>query len=116
MGVIAEPEVTHRKMLPYDKYLILGSDGIFEFVNSQTAATIVHKTMGHGEGAQDVDRGGPRAAETAIKKLLDVSNRCWKEKEGDYRDDTTVMVVRLPCFPKHVPGTQFNYPEGYPGQ
>lgn len=116
VGVFAEPEVTRHKILPYDKYLIVGSDGIFEFVTSQAAAAAVHQAMGYGAGAQDVDRGGPRAAENAVKKLLDLANLAWKQHEGDYRDDVTGIVVRLPCFPKHVPGTQFNYPAGYPGQ
>lgn len=41
VGVTAEPEVLVREVRPQDKYVILASDGVFEFLTNQVVADIV---------------------------------------------------------------------------
>ena len=41
LGVTAEPEILIRRILPKDKYVILASDGVFEFLTNQMVADIV---------------------------------------------------------------------------
>jgi serine/threonine protein phosphatase PrpC len=101
VGVIAEPEITHHTLMPYDKYLVLGSDGIWEFISSQEAAQVVHGVMGQGSAPTPPNGAeGQRArAAEACRKLCELSSIEWKKHEGDYRDDITGIVCRLPCFP-----------------
>jgi len=35
VGIIAEPEITHWNFTKEDKFLILASDGIWEFIDSE---------------------------------------------------------------------------------
>lgn len=34
-GVIADPEITIRSFEPDDRYIVIASDGVFEFLTSQ---------------------------------------------------------------------------------
>lgn len=36
----------------------------------------------------------------ATQDLIEAAATKWREVEGDYRDDITAVVVRLPCFPE----------------
>jgi len=95
VGVIAEPEITtHKFDYEKDRYLLLGSDGIWEFISSQQGVEIVHKVV-------TKDKEG--SADKACRTLIERSSVAWKSHEGDYRDDITGIVVKLPCFdPKLV--------------
>ena len=83
VGVIPQPDVTQYKVEEGDKFMILASDGVWEFIESQEAVEIVHL---------NIDKG----AEEACKVLIDTATERWKEEEGDYRDDITAIVVKLP--------------------
>jgi serine/threonine protein phosphatase PrpC len=90
VGVIAEPEITTHTIDPEkDRYLVLGSDGIWEFISSQQGCEIVHKVM-----TKEKEGGADKACRTLIER----SSVAWKSHEGDYRDDITGIVVKLPCF------------------
>jgi len=39
-------------------------------------------------------------AKQATQDLIEAAATKWREVEGDYRDDITAVVVRLPCFPE----------------
>lgn len=41
LGVTAEPEILIRQILTNDKYVVIASDGVFEFLNNQMVADIV---------------------------------------------------------------------------
>ena len=41
LGVTAEPEILIRRILPNDKYVVIASDGVFEFLTNQMVADIV---------------------------------------------------------------------------
>jgi serine/threonine protein phosphatase PrpC len=41
-GVTAEPEILSRKLVPEDKYLIVCSDGVFEFLTNEEVIDMVH--------------------------------------------------------------------------
>lgn len=85
IGVVAEPEITEYKdfsSFPSGTvYLIMASDGVWEFIDSQEAMDIANL-----ENA-DSTAGCTKLIETAAAK--------WRAEEGDYRDDITAVVVRL---------------------
>ena len=83
VGVIAEPEVTnHQLEADKDEFMILASDGVWEFITSQEAVDIVGK---------DIHKG----ANFACRSLIEAAADRWHQEEGDYRDDITALVIRL---------------------
>ncbi|CAM9934038.1 unnamed protein product, partial [Hapterophycus canaliculatus] len=88
VGVIALPEVTEYVLTPEDEFLVLASDGVWEFIDNQEASEIVQSFFDKGEDAAG-----------ACKGLMELANRRWSDMVGDYRDDITATVVRLPFLP-----------------
>lgn len=82
VGVIAEPAVTHHEIGPNDDFMVLASDGVWEFMSSEDAARIVGSNLHRG-------------ATKACQALIEASAARWHEEEGEYRDDITAIVVRL---------------------
>ena len=82
VGVIAEPEVTTYEVTADDEFMILASDGVWEFITSSEAVGIVQRYL---------DRGAHKACE----ELIEVAKQRWRDEEGDYRDDITAVVVRV---------------------
>ena len=64
--------------------LILASDGVWEFIESQEAVAICQAKS-------------PNAT-AATKALIKESAARWKSAEGTYRDDITAIVVFFPLF------------------
>jgi len=80
-GVISEPEITTRNLVDTrDKFLVLGSDGLYEFLSSQEVAEAVQR-----------HRCDP---ESSAAYLFKESKRLWLENEP-VSDDTTIIVIEL---------------------
>lgn len=66
-------------LTPSDEFLILASDGVWEFVSIQEAVHIV---------------GGSPSPESGCKRLMQHARARWRHKEkGTYVDDITAMVI-----------------------
>jgi serine/threonine protein phosphatase PrpC len=85
VGVIAEPVVTHYDLDSSDEFLILASDGVWEFLDSQDAVNVVARSL--EERSDDATK--------ACQALIEAAADRWHEEEGEYRDDITAIVVRL---------------------
>jgi len=91
VGVIPDPEVQHFKLSPPadrndaasdgDLFIVLASDGGWEFIPSQEAAELV--------------AAEPHATE-ACEMLVRESAERWRSIEGNYRDDITAVITFLP--------------------
>lgn len=77
-GVSPQPEFTHTKLDKKDGFLILASDGVWEWTSSQEAVDIV---------AQDDD------AESACERLTREAYARWERNGEGIADDTTAIVV-----------------------
>ena len=84
-GFISTPTVSTRTIEPQDLFLILASDGVWEFIDSSEAVSIVARAQKLGMPASD-------AAHLLIMRAV----IRWAQVEGNYRDDITAMVVYLP--------------------
>uniref|UniRef100_A0A7R9ZIN9 PPM-type phosphatase domain-containing protein n=1 Tax=Craspedostauros australis TaxID=1486917 RepID=A0A7R9ZIN9_9STRA len=82
IGVIAEPVVTQHKIHPDDEFMILATDGVWEFISSEEAVKVVSDNMHLG-------------ATKACQCLIEAAAARWHDEEGDYRDDITALVIRL---------------------
>ena len=82
VGVISEPVVTFHTLGKQDAFLILASDGVWEFMESQEAVEIVGKYIEEG-------------AARACQALIEAAANKWHNEEGDYRDDITALVIQI---------------------
>ena len=82
-GVISEPEVTEYFFKPEDKILILASDGLFEFMDSQICIDIVK------------DYYDKNDIVGCCEYLYKESTRRWIQEEEDTIDDITMILIFL---------------------
>ena len=83
-GMLATPHTTTHEVGHADRFLILASDGVWEFITSEMAVKIVGAAYEIGKPACD-----------ACRDLIVRAALLWKAHEGDYRDDITCVVVYL---------------------
>lgn len=77
-GVSSQPEFTHTQLDKKDAFLILATDGVWEWTSSQEAVDLV---------AQDDD------AEAACERLAREAYARWERNGEGIADDTTAIVV-----------------------
>jgi serine/threonine protein phosphatase PrpC len=84
-GVIATPEVKMTQVPGPDKlpFLVLASDGVWEFMDSP----FVVKAM-----AKKIVAEGPKVS---VQRLQREAQKRWKAEEGDYCDDITSVLIQL---------------------
>lgn len=80
VGVIPNPEIWERECTDGDKFMILASDGVWEFISNQEAVDLV---------AQVGAKSGP---EEAVKALVDEATKRWHAEE-EVVDDITAVIV-----------------------
>jgi len=79
VGVIADPEVLEFDVDPEDQFMIMASDGVWEFISSQEAVDIVNRSLQDGTPA-------------ACQALIEEAASRWRDFEGDYRDDVRHLL------------------------
>eukprot|EP00919_Chromeraceae_sp_WS-2016_P074010 GHVR01175055.1.p1 GENE.GHVR01175055.1~~GHVR01175055.1.p1 ORF type:complete len:254 (-),score=55.72 GHVR01175055.1:341-1102(-) len=82
VGVTYEPEFKSAEMTNDDKFVVIASDGLWEFLSNEDVVKIVRRHW------QD------RSAEAACDELVQQAVARWKREE-DVVDDTTVTVIFL---------------------
>ena len=82
VGVNAVPEISELRLTPDDKVIILASDGVWEFLENEDVAEIVHPFFLQ------------RNAEGAAEHLVRAAFKQWK-KEENVIDDITCIVIFL---------------------
>lgn len=83
LGVISEPEVTELDITEEDEFLLLCSDGVWEFIKSEEAVELVGKYV-----AADAKQAGEKLAQLAWTR--------WLKNEDEVVDDITVIVAYIP--------------------
>jgi len=82
VGVIPEPEFFELEMNYLDKFMVIASDGVWEFITNEDCVRIV---------APYWEKNDP---EGASEKLKELSTEHWK-REDEVIDDITVYVIFL---------------------
>ncbi|KAK8626252.1 hypothetical protein V6N13_133903 [Hibiscus sabdariffa] len=96
--ISCSPSLRHHRLCPSDQFLILSSDGLYQYLSNQEVVSVVENFMEKfpdGDPAQHlIEEVLMRAAKKAgmeFHELLDIP-------QGDrrkYHDDVTVMVISL---------------------
>ena len=81
IGVTSDPEIVTRRLKTNDKFIILASDGVWEYTSNQEAVDIVSKFWEEN-----------RIEDAAVALVSDAVKR-WKKEE--YVDDITVVIIFL---------------------
>jgi serine/threonine protein phosphatase PrpC len=82
VGVIAEPEVLEMNLSEQDKFIVIASDGVWEFLSNNDVVRIVEPFY--------IQNSAEKAAEAIIKEAL----KRWKQEENVV-DDITCIVIYL---------------------
>ena len=82
IGIISEPDIIIKKIDSTCKYLVLGSDGLWDMVKPYDIIRIVNPFFSKGD------------VNGACNALLKRANKNW-EKDDSERDDITIIVVFL---------------------
>jgi len=98
VGVTADPEVVKYEFntaaFTSADYFVMASDGVWEFISSEQATSLVSKFVNQQNDAT-----------VAVTKLIETAAAKWRQEEGDYRDDITAIVIRLKgLFDHKFPG------------
>ena len=80
VGVISEPEIKEYIFNPNDKFMIIASDGIWEFISSQECIDIIKEFY----NSNDI--------KSCCEYLYQESSKRWL-KEEEVIDDTTMIIV-----------------------
>jgi len=83
-GVVPTPDVSYFEVDLQDKpFLILASDGVWEFLDSEFVIKAV---------AKKIESDGPTKT---VQKLQREARKRWRQEEGEYCDDVTSILVQL---------------------
>lgn len=82
VGVIASPEILEMNLVPGDQFIILASDGVWEFISNEEAAAII---MPHF-----LNNSAEKAAEAIVKESI----KRWQEEDTSI-DDITCIIIFL---------------------
>lgn len=80
-GTISEPEISVHSFTDEDKFMVLASDGLFEFIDSQEVVDIAKKYYLE----DDIVSG--------CETLYSISVNRWLKNEEDTVDDITIILV-----------------------
>ena len=84
VGVLSEPEIKIFNYEKEDKFIIIGSDGLWEYISCQEAINIV------GEFYKDNNLN----SDAAVLKLFQTSRNKWMENQGCI-DDISIIILFL---------------------
>lgn len=84
VGVICEPEILEFDLTPTDKFIVIGSDGIFEFMSNEDVLKVIvpYWRINDAAGASEI--------------LAKEAKSRWM-KEEEVIDDITCVVIFLNC-------------------
>jgi serine/threonine protein phosphatase PrpC len=87
-GVISTPEITTHKITDADRYLVIASDGLWEFIETEECVQLTQKW---------IRQHNKKSATEAVQYLYKESKRRWLENET-VTDDTTICIIDVGRF------------------
>jgi serine/threonine protein phosphatase PrpC len=127
-GVISTPDIYQYTLTSHDAFVLLASDGLWEFISSADATRVISKSKADADTAQaEYDREKQQfdiirkqdpnrknleepaqpvqLLQLALDSLATDAAHLWQEKEGVI-DDTSIILAEIGCV--HVQQTVFD--------
>lgn len=82
VGVIADPVVRTHSLVEEDEFMIIATDGVWEFISSEEAVEIVGKYLMTEEEEEGESGSGGMGASVACEALIKAASEKWHEFEG----------------------------------
>jgi serine/threonine protein phosphatase PrpC len=89
VGVSSVPEVKSFLISPDDKFIVIGSDGVWEFLSNEEVAEIVLPFYKNNQ------------PESAANEIVKAAYRRWREEEEVVDDTTAVVIFMEPLMAYH---------------
>lgn len=78
-GIIAVPDVSHRRLTPEDQFIVLATDGVWDVLSNDEVASIVWEA---------------KSAEAAARTVTETAIATWGTKYPNAKiDDCTVVCL-----------------------
>ena len=84
--------LTHHLIPIHTRFVVLASDGIWDFMSSQVCCSIV------GDAFQSPETGGDSFPQVACHSIVKRAMSEWESQRDFYRDDITAIVIEFPLF------------------
>lgn len=91
VGVTAEPDIARYDFQQDDAFIVMATDGIWEFLSSDDVVQIVSICM-HSPKYKEKHN----IAEICAMEVIKCAIKQWKLHEDGYRDDITCSIILLP--------------------
>lgn len=94
LGVIEQPEICKWEVGKYsDAYVLVASDGVWEFLNDSDVADFLGKQLRFGYSPSE-----------CVEHLIEKAKKLWIENENGYVDDITAVLIstKLPLESQNV--------------
>ncbi len=95
VGVTAEPEILEWQITPKDRFAVVASDGVFEFITSQNVVDMIAKY--------------PNKVEAA-KQVVAEAYRLWLTYD-DRTDDISIIIITFDGITQKNPNKSAPHPE-----
>jgi len=86
--------VYHYTLAPADAFLLLASDGLWEFLSGAAAGVLVAGAASGAGGAGGEGEGAAPPLVEALDALADAAGSLWLEREGVV-DDISVIIAAV---------------------
>ncbi len=96
-GVISDPEILEYRKQPQhymDAFVVLGSDGLWDFVPNDKVLKVVRQHYLNSKHKQDSNDHKKLDPEEAVAELVELASAEWSANEPS-RDDITCIVIYL---------------------
>ncbi|OMJ75587.1 hypothetical protein SteCoe_25242 [Stentor coeruleus] len=80
IGVLSEPEITKYELTGTDRFLVIASDGIWEYLSNRKVVKIVEKQWKFG------------TVKSACDQLMNAAVKKWNQ-HGEYMDDISFIII-----------------------
>jgi len=81
VGVTCQPELKEFRIVPEDRFMIIASDGVWEFLNNADVVKMIAPFYENGD------------LEGACDYLMAAALRSWQEEEENIVDDITLVII-----------------------
>jgi pyruvate dehydrogenase phosphatase len=92
--VLHRPDIYHLKLDPSDKFVILATDGVWDFLSDEQAVNIVKSSASAAEASQAIVEAVLQTAASEIQMTVDeLKSLPAGSKRRSKHDDTTAVVI-----------------------